>query len=47
MTFVGIDINVLAYAAGVSRAAGDTAKINAARTLLTSFKADVTVTVST
>jgi predicted nucleic acid-binding protein len=47
MTFVGVDTNVLAYAAGVSRAAGDAAKINAARTLLTSFKAEVTVTVST
>ena len=47
MTFVGIDINVLAYPAGVSRAAGDTAKINAARTLPASLKADVTVTVST
>lgn len=47
MTFVGIDTNVLAYAAGVSRAAGDAAKINAARALLASFKADVTVTVST
>jgi predicted nucleic acid-binding protein len=46
MTFVGIDTNILAYAAGVSRAPGDVVKIDAARAILTSFTAGVTVVVS-
>jgi predicted nucleic acid-binding protein len=45
--FVGIDTNILVYAAGVRRAANDIKKIEASRALLLSFKEDVTVVVST
>jgi predicted nucleic acid-binding protein len=47
MTFVGIDTNILVYAARIRRAASDTEKIEASRALLSSFKEGVTVVVST
>lgn len=47
MTFVGIDTNILVYAAGIRRAASDAEKIEASRALLSSFKEGVTVVVST
>jgi predicted nucleic acid-binding protein len=46
MTFVGIDTNILAYAAGVSRVTTDAVKRNAARTVLLSFRPAVTVVAS-
>lgn len=47
MTLVGVDTNILAYAAGVRRAPGDHVKVTLARSLLASFRPDVQVVVPT
>ncbi|MEN9855006.1 MAG: hypothetical protein RL186_1219 [Pseudomonadota bacterium] len=47
MTCVGLDTNILAYAAGVRRVPDDTSKVQAARRLLESFKPNVTLFAST